>query len=190
MTASRTTIQVPTRQLPRSVGIVRLALGLVATLLLVWVGVTAASYVGAGLSGTTLVFSQEDAERRLGPAPVEGEPGVGDGIPEGEAVGALQYVDVPPLALSVAGGFVAVAGAWLLPRRSRWSVPAGMAGMGVATVVGFFPALIGLSLMEIYRMGLADIAGFLVVGVALASGGLLGAAVVWRHRHELGPVSG
>lgn len=190
MTTSRSTNRVPTRQLPRSVRIARLALGLVAAALLAWVGVTVASYVGAGLGGTTLVFSQEDAERWAGPAPVEGETGVGGGIPADEAVGAMQYVDVLPLALTLLGGLVAGAGAGLLPRRSRWSVPAGLAGMGVATVVGFFPALLGLSLMDIYRLGLADISGFLVAGVALAAAASVGSAVVWRHRRELEPVSG
>lgn len=190
MTTLRTSIQEPRRKLPRSIVIVRLALGATAALLLAWVAITAASHVGAGLSGTTLVFTREDLETSGGPAPMEGDPGVGPGLSEADTVGGIQYVDVPPLALTVVGGLVAAAGAWLLPRGSRWSVPAALAGMAVATAVGLFPALIGASLMDIYRLELADIAIFLVVGAALAAAGLVGMAAVWRHRREIGPVSG
>lgn len=163
-----------------------------AVLLFAWSAVTIASHVAAAASGLTLIFSQEAMDDPgVGPAPTEGQQGPGsEGLRPDETIGGNQYVDVPALALGVSGGAIAVAGAIWLTRRSRWSVPLGLAGMAVAAIVGSMPAVLGLSLADTYRLGIGEVSGLLVVGFGLAGVALAGALAIWRHRPAIGPASG
>lgn len=167
-------------------------LGIVGLLLLAIGGVTIASHLGGALGGITLVFSQEamDGDGAPGPAPTEGDgtSATPPPIPANEAVGGVQFVDIPSIVLTLAGGAIAAAGALLLDRRSRWSVPLGLAGSAVAAVVGLFPALIGIWAADFYGMSSpGEVLPFLLASVAFVAAAGACAVSVWRRRHELGP---
>lgn len=166
-------------------------LAAVAVLLLGLTAVTIASHVALAAGGTTLVFSQAEmqgVEGPIGPAPEQGD-GQGaaeEPIPAEEATGSVQYVDAIGIALTFLGGVVAAAGALMLSRRSRWSVPLGLAAVGVTAIVGLFPASIGIWAADYYRVDLAQVLPFLVVSALLMAISLAAALAIWRHRAAVG----
>jgi hypothetical protein len=177
--------------IPTSVRLARWYLAAVAALLLGVTAVTIASHVALAAGGTTLVFSQDEmqrAEAPIGPAPEEGD-GRGaapEPIPADEATGSVQYVDVIGIALTFLGGGVVAAGALMLARRSRWSVPLGLAAVGVTALVGLVPASVGIWAADYYRVDLAQVLPFLLVSALLVALSLAAAVAIWRHRVVVG----
>ncbi len=163
--------------------LMRWYIGLVGLLLLSIVLATVANYVSQAAAGTTLVFSQEDMAAGgggIGPAPMEGEP---SGLPPEQTIGSTQYVDLPSIGLTLVGGLIAIAGAVMLGRRSRWSLPLALAGAGVAVIVGLFPASLGVWAMGYYGMGsVGSVVPYLAVSAVLSGTALAGAWAIWRNR--------
>jgi hypothetical protein len=153
--------------------------------------VTVAGHVTAALTGTSLVFSQEEMDRDggLGPAPIQGDPDAStDPLPADETVGSSRYVDVVSIGLTVAGGLVGAAGAVLLGRRSRWSVPAAAAGMVVAGIVGAVPALVGIWAASFYgTTSSAEIVALVGLSAVLVGLAVLALVTIWRNRAAIGP---
>jgi hypothetical protein len=183
-----------TGSIPTSVRMTRWYLVAVAALLLGMVTVTVVNYVSLAAQGITLVYTQAEMDEvgaPIGPAPEEGagDPGASPSpIPPEEAVGGIQYVDLTGLGLTLLGGLVAAAGAWMLTRRSRWSVPLGLAAVAVTAAVGLIPASIGVWAAGYYAMGdLAQVLPFLVFSGLLVAGSVTAAIAIWRHRALLGP---
>ena len=177
--------------IPTSVRVARWYLVAVAVLLLGMTAVTIANHAALALGGTSLVFSQaemDDAEAPIGPAPEQGdEPGTApEPIPPEEATGGVQYVDITSIALTLLGGVVAAAGAVMLSRRSRWSVPLGLAAVIVTGIVGLFPASIGVWAADYYMVDLAQVLPFLVVSAFMVAISLAAAVAIWRNRTALG----
>jgi hypothetical protein len=158
-----------------AVGLLLLAIGLA----------TIVSHAMLAAGGTTLVYSQEamgDGDG-IGPAPMAGEDA--PPVPADQATGGMQYVDLPALALVIAGGAIAAAGAIALVRRGQWAVPLGLAGAAVAAVVGSIPAAIGIWAADLYAIGIDGAMWFLVVSAALVLVAVLAGVSVWRHRGAL-----
>ena len=186
-----------TEAAPAGLRIARWYLAAAAALLLGMAAITILTHVGQALSGTTLVFSQEDMSEggAVGPAPAEGDvvgpaPAEGDEAPASPAgpTGSTQFVDLPSLALTIGAGTIAAAGAIALFRRSRWAVPLGLAATAVAVGVGLIPASIGLWALDYYALGdLGQVAPFLVISAALVTAALLCAVAVWRARPTPAP---
>ena len=187
-----------TEAAPAGLHIARWYLAAVAVLLLGVAAVTITTHLSQALTGTTLVFSQDDMREGggIGPAPVE-EGGIGPAPVEGEAppsspaepvTGSTQFVDLPSLALTIGGGVVAAADAVALFRRTRWAVPLGLAAAAVALGVGLIPVSIGLWAVDYYALGdLGQVAPFLAISVALLTAALLCGVAVWRSRSALAP---
>lgn len=166
-------------------GFARAYLAVVGLLLLVIGTVTIVGYVSSGLDGITLVFSQEavDEVGGIGPAPTEGEdPSSPSPLPADETVGGVQFVDLPSLALTLAGGGIAIAGALLLGRRTPWSVPLGLAGTAVAAVVGLFPAMLGLAYGG---SSVGQLLPYLLVSAVFVAAAIACAIAVWSRRDQL-----
>jgi hypothetical protein len=183
-----------TGPLPTSVRLTRWYLAAVAALLLGIVTVTVANYASLATQGITLVYSQaemDEDDAPIGPAPEEGagDPGASPSpMPPEETVGGMQYVDLIGLGLALLGGLVAAAGAWMLTRRSRWSVPFGLAAVAVTAAVGLIPVSIGVWAADYYAMGdLGQVLPFLLVSGLLVAGSVAAAVAIWRHRAMLGP---
>jgi hypothetical protein len=163
----------------------RVYLAVVGLLLLVIGTVTIVGYVARGPDGSTLVFSREAA-------PTEGEdPSSPPPVPADEAVGGgAQFVDLPSLALTLAGGGIATAGALLLGRRTPWSVPLGLAGAAVAAAVGLFPAALGIWAANFYGGSsggqlLPYLLVSLLVSAVFVAAAIACAIAVWRRRDQL-----
>jgi len=161
----------------------------VAVLLLAIAAMTTFGHATAAMGGSTLVFDQRDMGDAGGPAPA-----AGDDAPEppplspDATTGGSQYVDLPGLAMTMAGGAVAAAGALFLHRRSRWSVPLGLAAMAVTAAVGLFPAALGVWAANFYGNGIdASVIPYLAVSGILSGAAILGAVAIWRHRRLLSP---
>jgi hypothetical protein len=171
----------------------RVYLAVVGLLLLVIGTVTILGHVARGLEGITLVFSQEavDEVGGMGPAPTEGaDRSSPPPVPADETVGGVQFVDLPSLALTLAGGGIATAGALVLGRRTPWSVPLGLAGAAVAVVVGFFPAALGIWAANFYAGSsdgqlLSYLLVSLLVSAVLVAAAIACAIAVWRRRDQL-----
>lgn len=172
-------------------GAIRVVETATATLLLGIAFVTIAGHASQAMAGTTLVFSQDDmgnAGDALGPAPVQGDPEAEPQPLPPETAGSTQYVDLLSLGLTVAGGLIAGAGAVMLGRRSRWSVPLGMAGMVVAGVVGAGPAILGLWAASFYGMtSPGQLVPYLGVSAVLVGLAVIGLVTIWTHRAAIGP---
>jgi hypothetical protein len=178
-----------TEAAPAGLHIARWYLAAVAVLLLGMAAVTITTHLSQALTGTTLVFSQDDMREGggIGPAPVEGEAPPSD--PAEPMTVSTQFVDLPSLALTIGGGAVAAAGAVALFRRTRWAVPLGLAAAAVALGVGLIPASIGLWAVDYYALGdLGQVAPFFAISVALLTAALLCGVAVWRSRSALAPV--
>ncbi len=164
---------------------VRAYLAVVGLLLLVIGTATIVGHVASGLDGITLVFSQEAVEEvgGIGPEPTEGEdPSALPPVPADETVGGMQFVDLPSLALTLAGGGIATAGAIILGRRTPWSVPLGLAGAAVAVVVGLFPAALG----SFYGgSSVGQLLPYLLVSAVFVAAAIACAIAVWRRRDQL-----
>jgi hypothetical protein len=163
----------------------RAYLAVVGLFLLVIGTVTIVGYVARGLDGITLVFSQEAVEEvgGIGPEPTEGEdPSSPQPVPADETVGGVQFVDLPSLALTLAGGGITTAGALVLGRRTPWSVPLGLAGAAVAVVVGLFPATLGLAYGG---SSFGQLLPYLLVSAVLVAAAIACAIAVWRRRDQL-----
>ena len=187
----RTDHEVEQPHRPRLLGAIQIAETAVAILLLGIAIVTVAGHVSQAMAGTVLVFSQDEvgnAEGGLGPAPIEGDP---DATPDplpAEGTGATQFVDLTSMALTLAGGLTAGAGAIMLGRRSRWSVPLGLAGMAVVAIVGAFPALLGIWAASFYGMtSPSQLLPYLAVSAVLVGAAFAGMAMIWRQRAAIGP---
>jgi len=167
----------------------RAYLAVVGLLLLVIGTVTIVGHVARGLDGITLVFSQEAVEEvgGIGPAPTEGEdPSSPPPVPADETVGGVQFVDLPSLALTLAGGGIATAGALVLGRRTPWSVPLGLAGAAVAVVVGLFPAALGIWAANFYGgSSVGQLLPYLLVSAVFVAAAIACAIAVWRRRDQL-----
>jgi len=164
---------------PAGLNVARWYLAAVAVIVLGIAAVTILSHVGAAMSGTTLVFSQEGMRTggAIGP------------IPGGEATGSMQYVDVTSLVLTVAVGAALAAGAIALFRRSRWFMPLGLLASAVAAGIGLVPAAIGLWAMDFYALvDLAAVAPLLVISALLVFAAMLCALAIWRARHAVAAV--
>jgi len=171
-----------TRSVPAGLRIARWYLAVVAALLLGVATVTIVGHLSQGAAGTTLVFSQDAMgdEGAIGPAPAIGEEPV---APVGETTGSTQYVDLPSLFLTIAGGAIAAFGAIALLRRSRWAVPFGLAASAVAAGVGLIPAAIGLWAMHYSAMvDFGQTAPFFVMSAGLVVAAVLCGLAVWRSR--------
>lgn len=168
--------------------VARWYLAAVAVLLLGITVTTIVSHAAQAAQGITLVFSQEEMRGGggggIGPAPTEGD-ATGPSLPPEATTGGMQYVDVPSLGLTLAGGVMAAAAAIALFRRSRWAVPLGLAGAGVAAGVGLIPASIGLWAAEYYGTASGEVAPFLVVSAGLVLLALLCALAIWQGRAAL-----
>jgi hypothetical protein len=187
---NRTDHEVEQPRPPRLMGAIRIAQAAVATLLLGITVVTVAGHAAQAMAGTVLVFSQDDmrnAEGVPGPAPMQGDPGATP-LPAEGTVGATQFVDIGSIALTLAGGLIAGAGAIMLARRSRWSVPLGLAGMAVVAIVGAFPALLGIWAASFYGMTSAgQLVPYLAVSAVPVGAAIAGMAMIWRQRAAIGP---
>jgi hypothetical protein len=179
---------------PTSVRLTRWYLAAAAALLLGIVVVTVAGHASLAAQDVTLVFSQAEMDEvgaLIGPAPEEGagDPGASPTpIPPEETVGGTQYVDLTSLGLTLLGGIVAAAGAWMLTRRSSWSVPLGLAAVAVTAAVGLIPAAIGVWAADFYAMvDLGQVLPFLLVSGLLVAGSVAAGVAIWRHRAVLGP---
>ena len=162
---------------PAGLRLARWYLAAVAALLLGIAALTIASYVAAALTGTTLVFSQEEMDAE--PALV---------IPADEATGATQFVDLPSLALTTAAGAVAALGAGALFRRGRLALPLGIAAAVVTAGVGLLPAILGLWAVNYYALvDLASASPLLIISAALVLASVLSGLAVWRSRRVLSP---
>jgi hypothetical protein len=179
---------------PTSVGfrLARWYLAAVAILLLGIAASTIVTYASQALTGTDLVFRQEDmvGDGGIGPAPAEGEaPAPGEeppAEPPDDAGGGVQYVDLASLALLLAGGIVAAAGAVALFRRSSLGVPLGLAASIVAGVVGLFPASVGIWAADYYaEVDLLQAVPFIAVSVMLVLAAVLCGVAIWRQRTAL-----
>lgn len=175
----------------RRLGAIRIAETAVATLLLGIALVTIGGHVSQAMAGTTLEFSQDELgnpEDAIGPAPVQGDPEESPRPLPPDTVGSTQYVDLVSIGLTLAGGLIAGAGAVMLGRRSRWSVPLGLAGMGVAGVVGAGPAVLGIWAASFYGMTSAgQLVPYLGVSAVIIGLAVAGAATIWRQRAAIGP---
>lgn len=176
----------------RWLGAIRVAETATATLLLGIGLVTIAGHATQAMAGTALVFSQDDMgdpQDAVGPAPVQGGPEASpQQSPPETTVGSTQYVDLVSIGLTLVGGLTAGAGAVMLHRRSRWSVPLGMAGMVVAGVVGAVPAIVGVWAASYYGMASpGQLVPYLGISAVLVGLALAGLAMIWRHRAAIAP---
>lgn len=173
---------------PAGLRIARWYLAAVAALLLGIGAVTIVGHVAQAAAGTALVFSQEEmrVEGAIGPAPTAGE--APPAVPEAQASGSTQFVDLPSLALTLAAGAVAAAGAGALFRRTRFALPLGIAASAVAAGAGLIPAAIGLWAVDYYALvDLASVMPLLVMSAVLVTAAALTALAVWRSRRILAP---
>ncbi len=183
-----------TDAIPTSVRLARWYLAGIAALLLGIVIVTVASHASLAAQGITLVFSQaemDEGDAPIGPAPEEGPASEPDAspspLPPEETVGGTQYVDLTSLGLTLLGGIVAATGARMLTRRSRWSVPLGLAAVAVTAAVGLIPASIGVWAADFYEMvDLGQVLPFLLISGLLVAASAAAAIAIWRHRALLG----
>ncbi len=167
----------------------RAYLAAVGLLLLVIGTVTIVGHVASGLDGITLVFSQDAVEEvgGIGTAPTGGEdPSSPAPVPAHETFGGVQFVDLPSLALTLAGGGITTAGALVLGRRTPWSVPLGLAGAAIAAVVGLFPAALGIWAANFYGgLSFGELLPYLLVSAVFVAASIACAIAVWRRRDQL-----
>ena len=75
----------------------------------------------------------------------------------------------------------------MLTRRSRWSVPLGLAAVAVTAAVGLIPASIGVWAADFYAMvDLGQVLPLLLVSGLLVAASVAAAIAIWRHRAVLG----
>ena len=172
-------------------GAIRVAETAAATLLLGIALVTIAGHVTQAMAGTTLVFSRDDMGDpggALGPAPMQGDAEAEPHPLPPETGGSADYVDLVSIGLALAGGLIAGAGAVMLGRASRWSVPMGMAGMVVAGVIGAVPATLGIWAASFYGMtSPGQLVPYLGVSAVVVGLAVIGLVMIWRHRAAIGP---
>lgn len=166
--------------------LMRWYMALVGLLLLSIALATVVSHVSQAMAGTTLVVSQAEmnsAGGGIGPAP---SPGESDPVTPDEAGGSTQYVDLPSIGRTLAGGILAIAGVIMLGRRSRWSLPLALVGAGVVVIVGLFPASLGIWAMGYYGGGsVGSVVPYLAVSAVLSGAAVAGAWAIWRNRARL-----